>query len=300
MNRTLARFVLISAGLIWGLGFIGNKIVLDSGWNDSQLLFFRFITATVLIFIVFWKRIIKTNKYVIKQGLFLGVFLYLGFYFQTWGLELTTPSNNALVTSGYIVMLPIIVFIFDRVKVPLTTIIAGIVTMAGISIITVNFSELEIAFGDVLTFIGAFFYGIHIFLLGKRSKQVDLYVLMSFQLLMFSFLTTFMLFMDEGLPDISFSSFDGYKIMLLAMVLGVFASFAGFIFQSIGQKHTNASEAAILISTESVFGPMFAIMFYNDPFSIKIVIGIFLVFCGVVLSEIDFIGAIKKMKKKSV
>ena len=55
----------------------------------------------------------------------------------------------------------------------------------------------------------------------------------------------------------------------------------------IGQKHTNESEAAILISTESVFGPIFAILFYNDPFNLFLLFGIILVFLGIVLSEIN-------------
>ena len=57
--------------------------------------------------------------------------------------------------------------------------------------------------------------------------------------------------------------------------------------QAFGQKHTSASEAAILISTESVFGPVFAIVFYGEPFSIKLLIGMIFVFGGIVLSEIS-------------
>ena len=52
--------------------------------------------------------------------------------------------------------------------------------------ITVDFKELTIAFGDILTFIGAFFYALHIYFLGKLTKKVDLFALMAFQLLMFS------------------------------------------------------------------------------------------------------------------
>mgnify|MGYP000722039963 FL=1 len=186
MNRNLARIILTTAGLIWGIGFIGNKYILDNGWNDSQLLFVRFLTATIFIFIIYHKRILNSNAYVIKSGLFLGVFLYLGFLFQTWGLVHTNPSNNALITAGYIVLMPLIIFVFERTTIPKKTIIAGAVTLLGISLITVDFRELTVSFGDSLTFIGAFFYAIHIYFLGKLSKKVDLFVLMAFQLLLFS------------------------------------------------------------------------------------------------------------------
>ncbi len=289
MNRNLARIILTTAGLIWGLGFIGNKYILDNGWNDSQLLFVRFLTATICIFIIYRKRIMKSNKNVIKSGFFLGVFLYLGFLFQTWGLVHTNPSNNALITAGYIILMPIIIFVFERTRIPNKTIIAGAITLLGISLVTVDFVELEFSLGDNLTFIGAFFYAIHIYFLGKLSKKVDLFALMAFQLLIFSFFATVMMTLRGGLPTVDFSSFDSYKLLILAIVIGFFASFVAFLFQSIGQKNTNEAEAAILISTESIFGPIFAILFYNDPFNLFILFGILLVFLGIILSETSFI-----------
>jgi len=299
MKRNLARIILISAGIIWGLGFIGNKYILDNGWNESQLLFVRFFTATIVIFIIYHKRILKTNFNVIKSGMFLGIFLYLGFFFQTWGLANTTASNNALITAGYIVLMPLIIYVFEKTKIPTKTVIAGAITMLGISLITVDFKELTIAFGDVLTFIGAFFYAIHIYFLGKRTKQVDLFVLMAFQLLTFSIFATIMMIITGGMPKDIFSSFTNAKLLYIAMLLGFFGSFVAFIFQSVGQKNTNEAEAAILISTESVFGPVFAILFYNDPYNLFILFGIIFVFLGIILSETDIRKFYKKKKVKS-
>ena len=297
MKRNLARIIITMAGLIWGLGFIGNKFVLDNGWNESQLLFVRFFTGTIAIFIIYFKRIMKTNKETVKYGLFLGLFLYLGFYFQTWGLDNTTPSNNALVTSGYIILMPIIVWLFERRKIENKTVIAGIITMIGISLITVDFKELTIAFGDVLTFIGAVFYAFHIYFLGKYAKKVDLFVLMAFQLVMFSFIAFFVMMFNGGMPVGLFSGGLSTNLFVLAILLGFFGSFVAFLFQSIGQKYTSEAEAAILISTESVFGPVFAILFYNDPFNMMILFGIILVFIGVVLSEVDVVLFNKWVKK---
>lgn len=288
MNKQLARVLLISAGLIWGLGFVINKRILDFGWDESQLLFVRFMTATIIIFVVFFKRIIQSDGTTIKSGLFLGVFLYLGFFFQTWGLVYTTPSNNALITAGYIIILPFIVWAIEKRSMSEKTLLASITTLAGIVLITVDFQELTIAAGDLLTFIGAFFYGFHIYFLGKKAKEKDPVVLMAFQLLMFSLIATIVMFLRSGLPEVSIESRDSMMIFLLAIAVGFFASFLGFVFQSIGQKHTNAAEAAILISTESLFGPAFAILFYGDPFNLYIFFGILLVTSGIVLSELEF------------
>ncbi len=299
MNRTLARIVLITAGLIWGIGFVVNKTILDNNWTESQLLFVRFFTATIAIFIIYFKRIIKTDKTTIKWGLFLGVFLYLGFYFQTWGLANTTASNNALITAGYIVLMPLIIFVFERKHIHIKTIAAGVITLIGISLITVKFDDLSagISYGDMLTFIGAFFYAIHIYFLGKKAKQVDLFVLMAFQLLLFSIVAFIVMMLKDGLPPVNFSDVNSYKYLVYAIIIGFFASFVAFLFQSIGQKNTNEAEAAILISTESLFGPLFAIMLLGDDFDGFKFLGMFLVFAGIILSEID-LDVFKERKER--
>ncbi|MDO9630072.1 MAG: DMT family transporter [Acholeplasmataceae bacterium] len=298
MNKNLARIILISAGFIWGFGFIANKYILDNGWDYSQLLFVRFMVATISIFIIFNKRIRNTDKETIKAGLFLGIFLFLGYFFQTWGLAHTTASNNALITAAYIFMMPIIIYIFDKKRVGNQTILAGIIVMLGISLISVDFKELTIAIGDFLTFIGAFFYAFHIFFLGKKAKQKDPYVLMAFQLLIFTVFATINMVIFSGLPKNILSSDLNIRVLLAAVGIGFLGSFIGFVLQSVGQKYANEAEAAILISTESLFGPILAILFYNDPFNIYIFFGIILVFFGIVLSETD-IKKMKMMKKNN-
>jgi len=288
MNRNLARVILITAGAIWGIGFVANKFILDNGWHESQLVFVRFFTATILIFTFFFRRIIKTDKKTILYGLFLGIFLYLGFFFQTWGIANTTASNNALITAGYIIMLPVMVYLFERTKVHPKTIVAGFITLIGIALITVDFRDLSnIASGDYLTFIGAFFFGIHIYLLGRLTKKVDLYVLMAFQLLIFCVLSLVVMLASDGFPSVDFTNNLDVKILLVAVLMGTFGSFVAFVMQSIGQKNTNASEAAILISTESLFGPIFAIAIYGERLDLQFFAGMILVLAGIVLSELD-------------
>lgn len=294
MNKNLARVVLLTAGLLWGSGFIINKIVLDSGWNESQLLFVRFFTAFVLMGIIYNKRLrnyFKENKdqyKLLKNGLFLGVLLFGGFYFQTLGLIYTTPSNNALITAGYIILLPVVIYIFERKIVNEKTIIAGIVTLIGIIVLSVNPDDISsINIGDMITFISTIFYAVHIYFLGKMTKKVDLYLLTLFQFFMFSILAFTAMMMKGGFPSVDLTSINGSKFLLYAIGIGILGSFIGFLFQSIGQKHTSEAEAAILISSESLFGPLLGILFYGDLVTYSLIAGMILIISGIVLSETD-------------
>lgn len=289
MKRNLARTVLITAGLIWGFGFVVNKYVLDYGWHESQLLFVRFFTATIAMFVIYFKKIFKADWYTVKWGLILGVFLFLGFYLQTWGLANTTASKNALITGGYIIMMPLIIYIFERKHVPLKTIIAGIITLIGIGFITYNPTSLSLSvnFGDKLTFAGAVFWAFHMYILGVKAKEVDVYTLMAYQLVMISVLSFIAMMAQEGFPEFNFANSELNKVWIYAMVVGFFASFVAFLFQCIGQKHTNSAEASILIATESFFGPMFGILLLGDDFNWIIATGMVLLFGGIILSELD-------------
>lgn len=332
MNRNLARVVLLTAGLIWGTGFVVNKMILDSGWTDSQLLFVRFFTAAVAIFIIYRKKIgtvVKAsinelkvsrtksskrplkesvNTYTIVWGLILGVILYLGFYFQTLGLYHTSPQNNSLITASYIILMPGMIYLFEKRGVHIKTIIAGLITIIGILFINIDFATFSITFnfGDQMTFVGAIFWAIHMYLLGKKTKQVDLFVLMAFQLLIFSIIAFPVMMITSGLPNVDFSSTSSVIILGSAVLIGFFASFIAFLFQSIGQKNTNEAEAAILIASESLFGPIFGMIFYPDGRFTNLVIGIILVFMGIVLSELDanhiqqVTNKVRKRKGKSV
>ena len=191
-------------------------------------------------------------------------------------------------------------FVIERVKVPKTTVLAGFITLLGIMVISIDFQDLSISIGDILTFIGAVFWAIHIYLLGHQTRKHDVFALLGYQLLMFTVLITSLMFLTDGLPTIQVG-FDGkYNLWVIGLLLGFFCSFIAFTLQAFGQKHTNASEAAILISTESVFGPLFAILFYNEPFGWLLLVGMILVSAGIVVSELgsDFWINLKRIRLK--
>ena len=73
--------------------------------------------------------------------------------------------------------------------------------------------------------------------------------------------------LNGGFPKVDFLNFEKSKILYIAIIIRVFGSFLAYIFQGIGQKNTNATEAAILISTEILFGALFAILFFDEAFN---------------------------------
>ena len=67
------------------------------------------------------------------------------------------------------------------------------------------------------------------------------------------------------------------------------------MLQNIGQKYTNPSAAAIILSLESVFGVLFSVLFSYETLTPKLIFGFVLIFAAVLLSETK-LSFIKKKK----
>ena len=69
------------------------------------------------------------------------------------------------------------------------------------------------------------------------------------------------------------------------LLLGIFCTAIYFLLQSIGQKYTKPSSAAIILTTESVFASIFAAVLYGERLSFKEYVGCTMIFFAVILAE---------------
>src|SRR5580704_12047450 len=100
-HNLLAHILLIGVVLIWGCTFP----LVKSALNDiSPLLFnlLRMMLAALVLLLINFKEL---------RGLTAGLFLALGYSFQTTGLAHTTPSKSAFLTGLVVVLVPILALI---------------------------------------------------------------------------------------------------------------------------------------------------------------------------------------------
>ena len=67
--------------------------------------------------------------------------------------------------------------------------------------------------------------------------------------------------------------------------MGLFSTFLAFLLQTVAQKYTSSTHAAILMSLESVFGSIFSIILLGDHFTLMMAIGCVVIFLGVITAE---------------
>lgn len=103
--KILAAIGLIITTIIWGSAFVVMKNSVDI-ISPTYLLALRFTIAAIALILVFWRKVMKINKSDLFCGGLLGVFLFVSYFFQTYGLKYTTASKNAFITTLYVILVP--------------------------------------------------------------------------------------------------------------------------------------------------------------------------------------------------
>ena len=290
--------MLAIVAVIWGTGFIATEYAFDAGMTPALILVLRFGFAALLLGIILWKDLTKISRRVWLRGAGAGVFLFLGFFFQTLGQSMTTVSNSAFLTAVNVVLVPFIVWLLTRHKPKTKIFFTAALTFVGIVILTVDLTG-NIAFniGDVYVLICAVMFASHIAYTGIAVKDANPVHITFIQMVTATVLSTLSIGIF-GVGDVTGMNFmEGLPAVIY---LGIFSTCICFFLQTSAQKRTTAGKAGIIMSTESFFGSLFSVLLGMEPLTPKIVIGGIIILTAVILTETDLNPArFKKSKEKA-
>jgi len=284
--------MLAMVAIIWGTGFIATEYAFDVGMTPALILILRFGVAALLLAIILRKEIRKIPRREWIRGGGAGVLLFLGFFFQTIGQSMTTVSNSAFLTAVNVVLVPFIVWSLTKHKPKTKIFFTAALTFVGIVVLTVNPQESSsLNIGDLYVLICAVMFASHIAYTGIAVEGADPVHITFIQMVVATILSGISISLF-GSGDIS-----GMNIgagLPAVIYLGVFSTCICFFLQTSAQKRTSAGKAGIIMSTESFFGSLFAVLLGMEALSAKIVIGGFIILTAVVLTEADVKLPMKK------
>lgn len=185
INKTTWRgdILLLITAIVWGGGFIGVAKALDT-LGPFYMIAIRFLIASILMGIVFGRRIKKTTKKDIIAGTVSGLFLFLGFAGQTVAAEFLNVGKLAFLTALNVLIVPFLSYIFFQEDIKKYNMIASIIAIIGFGFLNLN-AEMgfNIGIGEVLAILGAIFFAGQITALGHYTKQNDVCLISVFQML---------------------------------------------------------------------------------------------------------------------
>lgn len=276
---TLGKLLILLATIIWGSSFVVLKNTLDTIPTEF-LLGFRFFLAAVLLSAVFYQMWREFNLSYLRRGLLLGLLLFGAYYSQTLGLTDTTPGKNAFLTATYCAIVPFLYWAVDKLRPDRYNISAALLCLLGIGMVAIT-SGFSMRLGDSLTLVGAMFYAAHIVALAKFTRGHNPLLLTTVQFFTCGIINWILqLFVvKQPVPELTAANISAL------LYLTILCSAVALTFQSYGQKYTEPTTAAILLSLESVFGVIFSIIFYHEAITLRMYCGFGLIFLAVIISE---------------
>lgn len=284
MPRNLANLLLLLAGATWGAGFVAQSTAMD---NIGPFLFIgmRFLVATILLTPFAWlesrKAAAPVSMVHLRGFALTGFALFLAMGLQQVGLLFTTVTNSGFLTGLYVVFVPFITLLVLGLRphpviwpAVLMTFV-GIWMLAGGNLVTLNN-------GDFLTIACAVMWAIQVILVGRYVGPSGRPLTLSF--IQFALTATLGLGVGLAIETVAISAI----LATLPEILfaGVFATGLAFTLQVIGQRYTTAPQAAIFLSTESLFAALFGAVILGEQIPALGYAGGMLIFLAIVLAEV--------------
>lgn len=293
-RRYRAEIALFSNAVIWG----GTFVIIKSALEDVSPMMFlgsRFMLASLLIlpFVITQLKSAGTANY--RDGIILGIFLFIGFAVQTIGLRYTTATKSAFITGTFVVFTPLFQTILEKRAPSVSNIIGIVLVFFGISFLSSSGNSLLSVFyelagnfniGDFLTLICAIFYAVYIVYLDIISNRNDYKFLTFLQIFVTAILAyLFALFFNfTGVEPVIFE-LSGIVVGAI-LYTSILATVLTTALQTKFQREVSPTKASLLFSMEPIFAAIFAFFILSEKISIFGLIGCSLIIIGVIISEV--------------
>src|SRR5438270_10314543 len=142
MPRALkAHILLILVTLVGGATFVVIKSAVEQDATPLMFNFIRMTFAAVVLAGMFYTGIAKIGRHSFVDGALTGVFLWLGYEFQTTGIRLTSASKSAFITGISVVLVPLFLMVFWGRKTSTWTAVGVLAAIIGLFLLTVPAGE---------------------------------------------------------------------------------------------------------------------------------------------------------------
>ena len=283
MPRWQADLALAIIALIWGSTFVVVKNALDAV-GPFTFVAWRFLVASALLLALFHRRIRKLRRAELLAGSLIGIWLALGYIFQTIGLQYTTAGKAGFITGLSVVMVPVFATLLLRQppgRGPATGVLAA---MVGLGFLTLD-ENLRFETGDLWVLGCAVAFALHIVSISCFAPHYDAIRLSIVQIAAVAILATIAAFMFE-VPSANLPAETWGAIAFT----GVMATALAFSLQVYVQRFTTPTHTALLFSLEPVFAAFFGWWWAHEALGPRELLGCGLILAGMILAELGAAG----------
>ncbi|MGO5029777.1 DMT family transporter [Candidatus Agathobaculum pullicola] len=284
--------ILLLTAAIWGVAFVAQSVGMDYVGPFTFLFARSVIGGIVLLPVVAIlhrngaihtyenaeeKR--RARKTLILGGVCCGTVLCFASIFQQIGLLYTTVGKSGFLTACYILIVPLLGLLFRRK--------CGRLVWCGVALAIVGLyflcltDGLSVNLGDLLTFICAILFSVHIMVIDHFSPLTDSVKMSCIQFYVCAAIAGVGMLLFEQ-PSLS-ALLAAWKPVLYA---GALSSGAAYTLQIIGQKGMNPTVASLIMSLESVISVLAGWVILHQTLSGREILGCVLMFAAIILAQL--------------
>lgn len=270
--------------IIWGIAFVTQRIGGDylGAFTYNAIRFGLGTLSLVPVILIFekgdWVRPRRRLTYL--GGMLGGVLLFAASSLQQIAINVTQSAGKAgFLTALYTVMVPVL-GIFVGKKNSLFAWIGVVLSTVGMYLLSFE-GDTPFGIGDILLILCALMFAVQIMVIDRFNDRIAPLRFSMMQLGTTAVLSAIFALFSE---TCTFSDIKSAGIAILYG--GIISSGVGYTTQVLGQRGTNETYAAIVLSTESVFAAISGALILHETMNIKGYIGCALIFIGIVLAQL--------------
>lgn len=279
MKRSAAPYVFlfIILTLARSTSFMFTKKLLED-MQTFNILAVRFILAFILLFLIFFKKMIHIDRRTLLGGIAIGVAFFATMAGETLALNTLDSSTTSFIEHAAIVLVPIFESILTRKLPKALIIICDIITLVGIGFLTLSTGGIRLEPGEIIALLTAIVYAWGVIITNRCSqhgKTIELGVIQIGTMGILSLFAT-LIFEKPKLP------WQTNQWLYLAYLIIICTGFA-FTLQPLAQSHLSSEMAALLCAVNPLGAAICGAVFLHETFAVAEIIGSILIMSGIVL-----------------
>ncbi len=288
---------LLLTAIVWGTGFIaqklGNEVMPPMTFNAIRQIMAAVVLSPIMLIGLKKSGYLNSstnsqqalsyrkNK-LMKACVLCGAFLMIGTMTQQIGLLTVSAGKSGFISALYIVFTPVLSVVIGN-KVSGKTFVCVAVAMAGFALLSLRGGLGNTTPGDWWTLMSALGFAAQITAVNAFVDR-DNDLIISVLQMGFAGVAGLLIAVIIEHPDLTQIG-AGIPILLYSTFV---PTAIGYTLQIVGQKFTDSTTAALLMSLEAVFAVIFGAIFLKEHMSGMELLGCLVIFIAVVVDQIDF------------
>ncbi|WP_339672517.1 DMT family transporter [Dasania marina] len=290
MPQWQADAVLALLTLVTGSTYFISKIVLQT-LDPFVFLALRFFISSLLLYMLFYKRIHQLQWSIFLPCLRVGIFLSVGIIMMTIGLQHSQSGQVSFIISMEVVLVPVFALLFYGERIDRLVLLGLPIAVTGLALLTLQ-AGTNINQGDIWVMASAFCFALYTIYNSRYAVRYDPVILAWVQVTMVAVVSSLgMLCFAELKLDINAAAVYGIAYLI------VVATVIRFYVQTYAQRYTTATHTSLIFMLEPVVAALFGYAVLGEVLSAQAMWG-----CGLILvaTFIAKAGYFSRRKPQSV